>query len=171
MSGVSDVTLRPLTLDDVEPFVRWAADPDFCRAIGWAVDRDPEEVRASRVRLLTHPPAGFMRQGIVLDGQLVGYVDLAGMTADTAEFGIAVAERAQWGRGVGRRAGELTLRYGFGTLGLGTITAEVHRPNVRSHALMRALGFREVGLGDLDEYSGEPVPLVRYALRRAEFSG
>lgn len=72
---------------------------------------------------------------------------------------------------MGRRAGELTLRYGFGTLGLGTITAEVHRPNVRSHALMRALGFREVGLGDLDEYYGEPVPLVRYALRRAEFSG
>ena len=66
------------------------------------------------------------------------------------------------------RAGALTLRHGFGTLGLLTITAEVHRPNARSHALMRALGFREIGL---DEYYGEPVPLVRYALHRAEFSG
>ena len=58
---MTDVTLRPLTLDDVQTFVRWAADPEFCRAIGWAVNRDPEEGRASRIRLLTDPPPGFVR--------------------------------------------------------------------------------------------------------------
>ncbi|GGL75903.1 hypothetical protein GCM10010840_12530 [Deinococcus aerolatus] len=104
-----------------------------------------------------------------MDGVLVGYTDLAGFTVRSAEFGIAIGEPGLWGQGLGLQAGRLTLAHAFHDLGLQTVTAEVHAPNVRSRALMRRLGFSENGQGRSEEYRGEMVPVIRYMLERADF--
>ena len=161
-------TLRPLRPGDEQTAVRWAADAGFCRAAGWTPGLAPRLVRAHWGRLIAGSGPDFLRLGVELGGRLVGYVDLAKLTRTSGEFGIGIGigERTLWDWGVGTQAGRLMLAHGFGALGLDTVTAEVHAPNRRSHALMRRLGFGEVGLGEPDTYRGEVVAVVRYELTR-----
>ncbi|PNY82705.1 GNAT family N-acetyltransferase [Deinococcus koreensis] len=164
------LSLRPLRWGDEEVAVRWGADDEFCLATGWTPRLPPGHLREHWQGILaTHDP-GFLRLGIERDGALVGFVDLAGLDGQSAEFGIAIGERALWGQGVGRAAGRLLLGLAFAELGLRQVRAEVHLTNARSHALMRRLGFVAVGQGQSEEYRGAVVPLVRYALQREDFA-
>lgn len=146
--------------------MRWAADPEFCRAAGWTVGLAPRKVREHWRRIIAGAGPDFLRRGVEAEGRLAGYVDLAHLTRTSGEFGIALGERAQWGQGLGTAAGRLLLAHAFGPLRLETVTAEVHLPNERSHALMRRLGFRVVGAGGPDRYRGEMAGTVRYELGR-----
>ncbi len=166
---MSEVRLRPLRPGDEECAVRWGADEEFCLAIAWSVGLPAEHIRQHWQGLLTLTPPELLRHGIEVDGVLVGYTDLAGFTDRSAEFGIALGEPGLWGQGLGLQAGRLTLAHAFADLGLQTVTAEVHAPNVRSRALMRRLGFSETGPGEREEYRGEMVPVIRYVLERADF--
>nr|WP_216323514.1 GNAT family protein [Deinococcus aestuarii] len=164
------VTLRPLRPGDEEAAVRWAADPEFCRAAGWTPGLAPRLVRAHWRPIVAGLEPDFLRLGVEAGGRLVGYVDLAELTPTSGQFGIGIGERALWGRGVGRAAGEQMLALAFGPLGLATVTAQVYAPNLRSHALMRRLGLRETGRGEPEAYRGELVEVVRYALTRGEWT-
>lgn len=164
------VSLRPLRPGDEEAAMRWAADPEFCLATGWTAGLAPRKVREHWSRVISGLGPDFLRLGAELDGRLVGYVDLANLTPTSGEFGIAIGERALWGRGVGAEAGRLMLAHGFDTLGLETITAEVHAPNLRSHALMRRLGFREVREGGPDTYRGEMVGTTWYEVKQGQLT-
>lgn len=150
--------------------MRWAADAEFCRAAGWTVGLAGRVVRRHWQALIAGTSPDFLRLGVEHGGRLVGYVDLADLSATSGEFGIALGERVLWGQGLGTQAGRLLLAHAFGDLGLRTVTAEVHRPNLASRALMRRLGFREVGEGGPDEYRGEQGPTVRYALEREDWA-
>ncbi|GAA5513404.1 IS1595 family transposase ISBko1 [Deinococcus carri] len=165
---MAGVTLRPLQPGDEEAAVRWAADREFCLATGWTVGLAPRKVREHWARIIVGAGPDFLRLGVEVEGRLTGYVDLANLTPISGEFGIAIGERAWWGRGLGTAAGQRMLAHGFHTLGLDTITAEVHAPNLRSHALMRRLGFRETGVGGPDSYRGELVETVWYVLTRPD---
>ena len=162
--------LRPLRPGDEESAVRWGADEEFCLAIAWSVGLPAEHIRQHWQGLLTLTPPELLRHGITLDGVLVGYTDLAEFTGTGAEFGIAIGEPGLWGQGLGLQAGRLTLAHAFSELGLQTVTAEVHAPNVRSRGLMRRLGFSEAGLGRPQDYRGEAVPVIQFVLDRNNFS-
>ena len=155
------VTLRPLRPGDEEAAVRWAADPVFCRAADWTPGLAPRVVRRHWAAIIAGGDPAFLRLGAELDGQTVGFVDLEGLNGTSAEFGIVVGERVLWGRGVARRAGEALIAHAAG-LGLTRLTALVHAPNARSHALMRRLGFVEAGHADPEAYMGGVVPVIRY---------
>ena len=155
------VTLRSLRAGDEEVAVRWAADPVFCRAADWTPGLAPRVVRRHWAAIIAGGDPAFLRLGVELDGRLVGFVDLAGLDGTSAEFGIVIGERALWGQGAARRAGEALIAHAAG-LGLARLTALVHAPNARSHALIRRLGFVEAGHADPESYMGEVVPVVRY---------
>lgn len=157
--------LRPLNLDDLPATLRWAADPEFCAATGWRSGLTSRQLHAWLAPIIERPEPDFLRLGAELDGRLIGYVDLAFITDTQAELGIAIGERALWGRGLGERAARLMLGHAFETLHLRRVTAEVHASNTRSLGLMHKLGFRETGLApELEKYRGEWVPLVRFEL-------
>ncbi|OLV16093.1 GNAT family N-acetyltransferase [Deinococcus marmoris] len=166
-----ELRLRPLRPGDEESAVRWGADEEFCLAIDWPVGLPAAHIRQHWQGLLTLTPPELLRHGITVDGVLVGYTDLAGFTDSSAEFGIALGERALWGHGLGLQAGRLTLAHAFTELGLQTVIAEAHAPNARSRALLLRLGFTETGPGGLEEYRGEMVPVVRFVLERENFGG
>ncbi len=166
---MTEVRLRALRPGDEESAVRWGADEEFCLAIDWPVGLPADHIRQHWQGLLALRPPELLRHAVTADGVLVGYTDLAGFTDSSAEFGIAIGERALWGQGLGLRAGRLTLAHAFNDRQLQTVTAEVHAPNGRSRALMRRLGFSENGQGKPEEYRGEMVPVIRFVLERAAF--
>lgn len=62
-----------------------------------------------------------------------------------AEFGCSLA-RMLWGQGLAREAVGLMLRYGFDTLGLQRIEADIDPRNAQSITLAERLGFQREGL-------------------------
>ena len=57
-----------------------------------------------------------------------------------AELGIVIG-RASWGKGIGTSAAQLVTGYGFSTLGLAEIQAEVLQRNLASRRLLEKVGF------------------------------
>ncbi|MDB5045670.1 MAG: acetyltransferase [Deinococcus sp.] len=163
------VTLRPLHPGDEQAAVRWAADPEFCLAAGWTPHLAPCLISKHWKRLIAGADPDFLRLGVEEDGALLGYVDLANRQTHTAELGVAIGERTQWGRGLAAQACNLLLAQAFGPLGLTTVRAQVHAPNTRSHRLMLGLGFTVMGSGEPELYRGEWVEVVCYVLGRADF--
>lgn len=79
-----------------------------------------------------------------------------------AELGIVVG-RSHWGRGVGTSAARLVAGYGFNTLGLSEIRAEVLERNLASVRLLEKVGFRRVRAVS-DEVAPDPDACFLYAL-------
>jgi RimJ/RimL family protein N-acetyltransferase len=162
---MDDLCLRSISLDDLPTIASWACDPEFCAANGWPTGLSEAAVRDWWTSIICQEEAGFLRCGVQHGAALIGFVDLARQTAIQAELGIAIGERALWGRGLGERAARLMLTHAFGTLHLRRVMAEVHATNARSLALMHKLGFRETGLApELEKYRGAWVQLVRFEL-------
>lgn len=172
--GSVEVSLRPLAPYDFEAFRRWSTDREFCLANGWSPDLDEAALRAWWDGLLGSLGPAFDRQGVVLEGQLVGYVDLADIddSVGRASLGVAIGERSMWGRGLGRAACVRMLERGFEHLGLTRVIAEVHAPNTRSLALVAGLGFTQEGrLRRHDMYRGGVCDVLVFGLLREEFEG
>lgn len=109
---------------------------------------------------------------ITLDGDdtLIGVV---GLTPEddpaSAELGYWLG-REHWGRGIIPRAARAVVAYGFGTLGLSTITSGYFEGNPASGRVLTKLGFVETGrrMGDCLA-TGDTVPTVRMALSPTQF--
>ncbi|WP_420596341.1 GNAT family N-acetyltransferase [Deinococcus sp.] len=94
------------------------ADEEFCRAADWTLNLAPDKVREHWAEIIAgrgklHPD--FLRLGVKLDGELVGDVDLAYLTAQSGEFGIQI-ERPRWRQGIGLAAGKLLLAHALEVL-------------------------------------------------------
>ena len=165
---MNGLTPRPLRPGDEEAAVRWAADEEFCRAADWTVGLAPDKVREHWAKIIASTASDFLRLGVELHGELVGYVDLAYLTAQSGEFGIGI-ERPRWRQGIGLAAGRLLLAHAFEVLKLEEVTATVHAPNQPSHALMLRLGFVEEGEAEPEIYQGAVVEVTRYVMRRADW--
>jgi [ribosomal protein S5]-alanine N-acetyltransferase len=166
------VRLRALQLEDIDAVLEWALEQEFCEANDWVFPSDPERLRAHWTRLIETPREDFKRLAIALEERTIGYADLAliDWQERRASFGIAIA-REHWGRGFAARGGALLLEYGFETLGLERIVAEVHASNERSLRLMQRLGFRQEGvLRQHETYRGAKQDVVLFGILRTESS-
>ena len=84
---------------------------------------------------------------IEADGVCIGQCGLhhPNEAARTAELGIAIGDRAYWGRGYGRDAVRTLLAYAFRHLNLERVWLWVHADNERAVGAYRACGFVEEG--------------------------
>lgn len=142
------VSLCLLEKGDVEDLLRWVNDPEVTRYLGSFFGRPIGRVQEEE--WVQRPRAGGSTDlGIVVDGVLIGVI---GMRVHdprdrTATLGIFIGEKSCWGKGYGRKAATLMLRYAFLTENLRKISASIYEPNTASLALCeRKLGFRRCGL-------------------------
>lgn len=161
------VALRSLQTGDEEVAVRWAADHEFCLAADWTPGLSARAVRRHWQTIIAGGDPTFLRWGITLEGDLIGFVDLGRITVHAAELGIVIGERARWGQGIARGACAQVLAWAWAS-GLDEVTARVHQPNERSHALMRRLGLVADGWDGVEIYRGEVVRVRRYRITRPD---
>ena len=87
----------------------------------------------------------------------------------SAEFGIMLGEKSEWGKGLGRRVSQCVIDYGFEMLNLNRISLSVLRTNARAHSLYVSLGFKEEGvLREAQWKAGAYVDLVLMSLLRSD---
>ncbi len=63
----------------------------------------------------------------------------------SAMLGLAIGEKAFWGRGYGQEATRLLLEYAFGLLNLNSVALGVYACNERAIHCYRQVGFKEFG--------------------------
>jgi len=129
------------------------------------------ERQQAKRRLVLAPPKNLIRLGAVLDGDLVGYVDLHGDEPDRRELGFVIGERARWGLGIGHLTAAAALDYAFDHLGLGHVWAEALEANQRSVRILRGLGMAEAGLGGHDLFLDQPSRYRRFSIAAEDWPG
>jgi RimJ/RimL family protein N-acetyltransferase len=143
------VFLRPAERGDLEDFVRWFADADVSRNLalrapfslameeGWF-----ERMVAAQGKTNYHFVICLRR-----DGRSIGTVGLEGIDWEngSAEFGIAIGEKAEWDKGYGTDALNAISDFGFGDLRLERIALHVYADNERARRSYEKAGFQLEG--------------------------
>ncbi|MFT5040786.1 MAG: ribosomal-protein-alanine N-acetyltransferase [Hyphomicrobiaceae bacterium] len=142
--------LREFTADDWIAVHRYASDPQVVEWMWWGPnsrDETQQFLAAAAAASQTSPRTDFHFAAIRReDDLLLGTVSLAIRSERdaNAELGYCLAPDSQ-GQGFGREAVSALVTYGFESLGLHRIHAWISPPNMRSRALIEALGFRLEG--------------------------
>lgn len=110
-----DFQIRPIREDDFLYVLAWSKEETFCLANGWELGRSEQELY-EWWHCVHHLPENFLREGVEVEGRLVGYVDIADIT-HTAEVGIAIGDRSLWGKGLGTRVLQRQMAYIAQTIG------------------------------------------------------
>lgn len=106
-------------------------------------------------------------------GAYVGEVVLNEIDEDnrSANFRIALAAEAQFGKGYGSEASHLLLHYGFEKLGLHRTSLEVYRFNPRAIHVYEKLGFKHEGVRrDALRWEGEYIDALQMSILEHEFT-
>lgn len=140
--GDAEVSLRPFEPGDAAAVERWFGDRE---AVSGLVEQrasfGPDDARRW-VEAAARAEGPDRKWAVLVAGEPIGFTGLYGLGRATApEIGILLGEAEARGRGVGRRAYELTLAKGFGELGAWRIVALVPASNERSRRLHEAVGF------------------------------
>lgn len=140
--------LRPLERSDAATLQPWFNDPVVTEnlQIRRPVNRDFEEAFLAGLNGDEHR----VILGIALRSSdaLVGSTGLEDIDTINrkANFGIAIGERAEWGKGYGREATRMMVDYGFRHLNLHRIYLHVYETNPRAVRAYESIGFRREGV-------------------------
>jgi RimJ/RimL family protein N-acetyltransferase len=139
----ANVTLRPMTMNDLPHLVRWGSDAAF-RWQQWGRPPGPfaeSEARSWIERMTQEGKSGCWV--IEHGGRPVGFANFRDYhpKGKSADVGLGIGEPALWGRHIGREALTLEVRYLFDQLGLHRIGLSVVSHNDRAIWMYKSLGF------------------------------
>jgi RimJ/RimL family protein N-acetyltransferase len=170
----SRLLLRAWRPEDLPEYSRINSDPEVMRYLGGPLTSD--ETHAQVERFQRHWATwGYGRWAVehLADGRLIGFVGLSNHPWYPDEVEIAWRlDRAYWGRGLATEGAAAVLRHAFEELGLDSLISFADRDNVASWRVMEKSGLRlrseEIRM---DDDTGEPLPIVVYAISREEWLG
>lgn len=146
----SRLRLRLLGPADAPALLAIFSDPEVTRY--WSmpplVDLADARALAERIVLRFHERT-LLQWGITRadDDRVLGTCTLADLDLAHRRAGLGYAlARAAWGQGIAREAAAALLAFGFSTLDLHRISADIDPRNHRSERLLTALGFAPEGL-------------------------
>ena len=142
------LVLRPLKESDVDALFAIHSDPEVMRYWSTPAWTDSAPAQAMIDRDLAQTSKDHLRLGIAVaqSGALVGSCALFGINAvcRRAEVGYALGSAA-WGQGYMHEALVALIDYGFGTLNLNRIEADIDPRNTGSAKTLERLGFLKEG--------------------------
>lgn len=144
------VRLTALSKEDLPVFSRWYEDAGYGRLLD-AVPAAPKSKDAWAAWLEEQHKLedGFLFAIRSLDEDaLLGYVELDGIlwSHQNGWVAIGLGDRENWGKGYGREAMELALRFAFDELNLHRVQLTVFSYNERAINLYENMGFTREGV-------------------------
>ena len=139
------VELRPTERTDLPTFVRWFSDAEVLRnlAMRGPMGLATEEQWFERMLAAQGMTDYHFVICLRADNRPIGTIGLHGVDTvhGTAEFGIAIGERSEWGKGHGTDATRAICDYGFAELRLERIGLHVYAGNARGRRAYEKAGF------------------------------
>lgn len=183
MSAVSDfpnlettrLRLREITPDDSPTLFAIHSDVNAMRWFGTDPMNEPAEADklVETFASWRQMPNPGTRWGIALksDGMLIGTCGLFKWNRGWKSCAIGYElHRPLWGQGIMREALRASLGWGFESMKLNRVEAQVHPENLPSLKLLAALGFvREGVLRQAGFWLGEYRDLIQLSLLEADF--
>jgi RimJ/RimL family protein N-acetyltransferase len=151
------LTLRPPTMEDVEPWAEMLGDPVVARYLGPPLEDRPAVAAQIRTAVDCHEMDGFGmltmerthdhrvigRSGFLVWDRRVWATSTLSEAGEHGEVEIGWAlARECWGYGYATEAGAACRDYGFHSLGRSRIIAVIQPGNERSIAVARRLGMQ-----------------------------
>lgn len=142
--------LKPLAIDDTESLLEIFSDPEVMRYWNTA----PWTIIQDAIDFINKSNDSMLRQeSLILGMYLKSTGDLTGkcmlfsydQKSKRAEIGFGLM-RSCWGKGYINEAGEALIKYGFDSLGLRRVEAEIDPDNQSSAKALEKLGFSLEGL-------------------------
>jgi RimJ/RimL family protein N-acetyltransferase len=139
------VYLRAPERSDIPTFVRWFNDADVLRNLAMRAPMSEAAEERWFDEMLPREGISVMHLVICLnaDDRAIGTVglDTIDQANGTAEFGIAIGEKDEWGKGYGTDATRAICDFGFGELRLERIGLHVYADNERGLRAYEKAGF------------------------------
>ncbi|WP_370250104.1 GNAT family N-acetyltransferase [Nocardioides sp.] len=166
--------LRPVAAHDADALWRLHSDPEVVRYWDSPAWEDPSRADAFLARnAALAAEDGGVRTVIVDDAGFVGWVTVCDWSPPhrSARLGYCLAPRS-WGRGYATEAARALLAWGFATLDLHRVQAEVDTRHPASARVLEKLGFRLEGtLREDCVVDGVVSDSWVFGLLRPEFAG
>jgi RimJ/RimL family protein N-acetyltransferase len=144
-----NVRLRGIEREDIPTFVRWFNDPEVRQyLLMFTPMSTAQEERWFESALERQDDYLFAIEAHIEDGWIhIGNCGLhrVDWKSRSAAFGIALGEKAYWGRGYGTDATRTLLRFAFHELNLHRVELEVFEYNPRARRCYEKAGFRHEG--------------------------
>lgn len=168
------VRLSGFSKNDARFVSRWYEDAGFLRLVDapHAKPRSEEEVLHWFEDWQKSERTLAFAVRLLADDTLIALVSLEDIlwSNGVAWLGIGIGDREQWGKGYGREALTLILKYGFDELNLHRVQLTVFEYNERAIALYEKLGFRREGVyREFMLRDGKRYDMYLYGLLRREW--
>jgi RimJ/RimL family protein N-acetyltransferase len=161
------LVLRPFQTGDVADSLAYRDDPEFARFLPDVPQPFTRKHAEAFVALNMREPWDRSPVfAVVLEGTLIGTVNLEVEARErSAMVGYAIG-RAWWGMGITTEAARAAMRWGIETFALTRLWASTDARHLRSRRVMEKLGMRQETLrrGDHRGREGELVDEVVYGL-------
>ena len=169
------VFLRASEREDVPLFVSWLNDADVLRNLSMFVPMSDAGEAAWFDRMLAAQGKTDYHFVICLlaDARPIGTIGLHGLDLQngSAEFGIAIGEKAEWNKGYGTDALRAICDFGFGVVRLERIGLYVYAGNDRARRSYEKAGFTHEGILRRAHFArGEHLDVHVMSLLRDEWS-
>ena len=167
------VRLRPLSLDDLDSAMQWVNDPEVTRTL--LTGRYPTTREAERKWFEEHVDINTREACYAIEtlaGEYLGGASLFRIVPveRTAELGIVIGRKTEWGKRYAAEAMQLLLDYGFRELNLHLIYLHVYADHSRAVRLYEKLGFTTEGcLRDRVFRDGRYHDFLAMSIRRSEW--
>ena len=157
------LTLRPLTLGDLDEMATLLGDAEALVLWGGPLDREGARAWIER-NIARYASNGIGRCAVIWreTGELVGDCGLIPTVVegvDEVELGW-ITRRSFWGRGIATEAGIAWRDHGIAALGLPRIVSMIKAENVASRRIAEKLGFSV----EREAMWGDEGPFLMYAL-------
>ena len=157
------MVLRHFESDDAAAFYKLGSIPDIIKYVGNAPLKSIAEAREvlAAAPLRDYKVHGYGRFACVWKetGELIGFSGLKFVEElSETELGYRFLPE-YWGRGLATEAGEASIEYARGSLGLKKIVGLVHPENEASANVLTKLGFRANGSARLRELGDQELVL------------
>jgi len=143
------IFLRPSERGDIPTFVRWLGDAETARhlAVRSPIGEAAEQGWFDRMLAVQGKTDYHFVICLLSDARPIGTIGLHGLDWEngSAEFGIAIGEKAEWSKGHGTDALRAISDFGFGELRLERISLLVYAGNDRARRSYEKAGFTREG--------------------------
>ncbi|KAL1221204.1 hypothetical protein V5N11_011006 [Cardamine amara subsp. amara] len=138
------ISLRPMTLSDVDDYMVWATDPKVARFCSWETCKSRDEgIKYITDSVLTHP---WLRAICLEDDRPIGYILIMPVDKIRKEIGYVLA-RKYWGKGFATEAVRLVTAEIFKEFPeIERLEALVDVENVGSQRVLEKVGFTREGV-------------------------
>ena len=168
------VRLTAVTSDDLPTMAVWWADADFLRLYD-SLPALPQSAKqlAGRLENSEQGKTNFLL-GIrpLAEDKLLGLIELDGImwSHGTSYISIAIGDKAERGKGLGREAMSLMLDFAFHELNLHRVFLTVFSYNTAAIAMYEKLGFtREGAYREHLQRDGQRFDMLLYGILRREW--